>query len=301
MFSRWHDCRASVVGHHPTCSHLTAASNLQTFDINTLCTSDESFIFLKTKVSWDQIHCFGCSLCTQINYFIPFCLCCCRLKGVKRVNLSLSLLSLSHHSILKLSSICDDVILRIRRVVVSIHNARHDTYCIVVGRGEEHYNEKKIDAVYLIYSHSNTKNNSTSYTPSPLVLSLLPAWFQRRLNCEFQPGTTQYYCVLLPMLRNDFKIQQQQQSRGRIWACPDLWQVWRHEFIEVPLLLRKLPLRHSAALSRRLSAVTPSSLHGTKNACCQSRQSEVASSKLTVRETIHTNTPEDIVACGWLP
>ena len=57
---------------------------------------------------------------------------CCRLNYFERVNHSLELIF--HLCILKkLSSICDDVILRIRRaIVVSIHNARHDTYSYIV-------------------------------------------------------------------------------------------------------------------------------------------------------------------------
>ena len=61
-------------------------------------------------------------------------------------------------------------------------------------------------------------------------------------------GTTQYYCVLLPMLRNDFKPSSNSNRGGGRMVDDPPWQVWRHEFIEVPLiLLRKLPLRHSAA------------------------------------------------------
>ena len=103
-----------------------------------------------------------------------------------------------------------DVILRIRRVVVSIYNARHDTYCIMVGRGEEHHHETKIEDVNnMIYSHSNQQ---TTLHPTRRHQLSYSAYYQLDFRGDLtasrnllEKGTTQYYCVLLPMLRNDFK------------------------------------------------------------------------------------------------
>jgi hypothetical protein len=233
---------AQAVVDHPTCSPLPTASNIQTFDIHFALLMNENLSFLKIKVFWDQIHCFGCSLYIQIDYFIPVCV-----AAVSKVWES----SLSWAYLIKHIQIIKHVWCNIAHSSCLCKYPQCQTwrlYCITVGRGEEHHHETKIDAVYL-----------------------------------------------LTMLRNDFNTHQQKQSRGRMIDEPALTP----DRSDVTSLLRFLsfcwesyPYVIQRLLSRRLSAVTPSSLHGTKkNACCQSRQSKVASSKLTVRgETIHPNT-----------
>ena len=119
----------------------------------------------------------------------------------------------------------------------------------------------------------------------------------------FERGTTQYYCVLLPMLRNDFNTQhaataiEGEDDMSLPWPLTGLTSRihWGSSFCweSYPYVIQ------FRLLSRRLSAVTPSSLHGTKNACCQtSKQSRVL--QANSERDYPSEHAEDIVACGWL-